>query len=476
MKSRELAWTVGVAAVGLAIASIYAWPGYLTWDGVDQLEQARAGQYTDWHPPIMQALWRVFDHVVAGPALVFALQCELFLVGTYALIRRRTRTRWAAGLVALAIFAFPPTLAFFGVVVKDGLMCGALVAGTAGLTSERRGPRIAALVCFAFAAAVRHNGLAAVIPLVCWLSPWPASGSWWRRRLVGCLVGFAVCAAGWASNRALGPRQAHIFESVIVPMDLVGIVCDGPDLSDAEVRELLAPLHVVPEHDLRGHACELSDPYGYWEPLIRGPGRFIDEAVTPEQFDTLRGVWWHAIRSHPVAYLWERLTSFRWLMGLTDARWDAVTTGDTERATFVNTGRTWRGRPGVQMWLSRRIAKFARHSVLFRPYLYVVLSLGLLVVRRRDAVITALQLSSLGYLGLLVFVSPGADIRYAQWTMLAVTLAVALHLLALARARLGKQPPGSGVRGGADTRDVEGEQRAVADDHGAVDRDVTDVA
>jgi len=43
-------WLVGV---------IYAYPGMMSMDSLDQLSEARAAYYTDGHPPAMAALWRL---------------------------------------------------------------------------------------------------------------------------------------------------------------------------------------------------------------------------------------------------------------------------------------------------------------------------------------------------------------------------------------------------------------------------------
>jgi hypothetical protein len=85
----ELVRTLAVLATGLVVVSIYAFPGFMAWDSVEQLAQARAGQLTDWHPPLMSAIWGVLDRIVPGAAAMFVLQNSLFLVGLHALLRRR---------------------------------------------------------------------------------------------------------------------------------------------------------------------------------------------------------------------------------------------------------------------------------------------------------------------------------------------------------------------------------------------------
>src|SRR5690242_1074340 len=41
-------------------------PGFMSYDSVEQLLDARTGQYGDWHPPFMALLWRQIDRVIPG--------------------------------------------------------------------------------------------------------------------------------------------------------------------------------------------------------------------------------------------------------------------------------------------------------------------------------------------------------------------------------------------------------------------------
>ena len=52
--ARLTPYAILVAAWALFVA--YAWPGIMTWDSINQLTQARTGDYGNWHPPLMAAL------------------------------------------------------------------------------------------------------------------------------------------------------------------------------------------------------------------------------------------------------------------------------------------------------------------------------------------------------------------------------------------------------------------------------------
>ena len=65
---RVVAAILAVAWAGLAV---YAYPGYLSFDSGWQLREARTGVFSDWHPPVMAAIWSLVDRVVAGPIGMF---------------------------------------------------------------------------------------------------------------------------------------------------------------------------------------------------------------------------------------------------------------------------------------------------------------------------------------------------------------------------------------------------------------------
>lgn len=435
MSSRrvELLRTLGVLVAGLAIVSVYAFPGFMAWDSVDQLGQARAGELTDWHPPLMSALWGLLDRVVPGAATMLVLQCSLFLVGLFVLLRRRLAP-WPAALATLAIFAWPPSLTMMAVIVKDSLMCGTLLVGIAGLTSSRRWPRLVALVAFAVAAGLRYNAIAAVLPLLAWLSPWPARRGPWARRLVGAALAIALTAAAWLGNRALTDTATHPFHYSVAPMDIVGTLTFAPDLSDAEVRELLPGVRFAHPSGLQAQARALYDPELWWGALIQGPDRFFDEPTTPELRDGVRDGWLHLVRAHPGAYLEARLDMMRDLLGFTDGTIAPVYGARHEAGMLRGTGRPEQPRNVVQRWLSQRMVRIGETSLAFRPAAYLALALVLVFLMRRDRLALALLTSALAYCTMLIIVAPAPDYRYVHWPIVAITICLALRLLSTDRA------------------------------------------
>src|SRR5580704_7913213 len=107
-----------ILAGGYAIFALYAYPGYMSWDAMTQLAQARRGIYSDDHPPAMAALWRVLELVINGP-LPMLLACSVpFLIETCYLLRDKLSPR-ASAIVAVLLLWFPPVGTVMAAVYKD---------------------------------------------------------------------------------------------------------------------------------------------------------------------------------------------------------------------------------------------------------------------------------------------------------------------------------------------------------------------
>src|ERR1043166_9005219 len=118
------AWPpLAILVIGWLGFLVYAYPGYMSFDSVWQLREARSGVFTSWHPPAMAMLWRITECVVAGPLGMLILQSVAFLAGAYLLLRRYMPPL-AAAVVASLILWFPPVATTLAVIWKDSQMAG----------------------------------------------------------------------------------------------------------------------------------------------------------------------------------------------------------------------------------------------------------------------------------------------------------------------------------------------------------------
>lgn len=439
--TRVLAWLRAlpprvILGVGWFTFFIHAYPGRMTRDSFDQLRQARTGYFLDDHPPLMQAIVWVTDRVVAGPIGVVMLQGALFLAGAYLVLRRAMRERVAA-VVAVAVLWFPPVVAVMVVMWKDPLLAGALLLGAALLLDERKGARLAGLALAGVAAGVRFNGLAATFAIVILLFVWNHRRGV-KRYALAAAAWVGVTAAAFGVNALLADRQTHFFETTLVD-DVVGTLAfvDG-ERPDAELRPLLAGTRLRLDRDIHAglRRAYRADTMLWY---VVGDDRLFDlpladvEPPPPALRARLLAVWKQVVFDDFGAYLAYRADRFRVVLGLQRAgetTWDEhliVTHDYQDKATIWTYGVSTTTSP-VQGEIDVVLEDLS-HTWLFRPYLYLALTLALLVLARRHAVAAALLLSGLGNELSLFFLAHSPDYRYSHW-MICTTLLAAILLFA----------------------------------------------
>ena len=124
---RQILVLIAACLFGAGVTIAAYWPGFMTWDAIRQYDQTLNGDFDDWHPPMMEWVWRRFLGLTPGPAPMLLLQLALewsglALFGGWALRERRP---WlAAAAVACGFLPFALALTAW----IDG------VAGAAGAT------------------------------------------------------------------------------------------------------------------------------------------------------------------------------------------------------------------------------------------------------------------------------------------------------------------------------------------------------
>ncbi|HEU0036474.1 MAG TPA: hypothetical protein VFQ53_37940 [Kofleriaceae bacterium] len=420
-----------VLAIGYAAFLVYAHPGYMSNDSVVQLLEARSREYSDAHPPIMAAIWSVLDAIVSGPILMLVLQSVLLLGGVYALLRRALGDR-AGAWCAIGLLLFPPVLTPMAVIWKDSQMAAWLVAGVAAMTSERPRTRWIGLAMIAIGTAYRHNAFAASVPIVGLLFAWRPGMRWWKRYAISTVVTIVVVAAAFSTTRLLAVHHQRITPAF---GDIVGVLTYTHERSDDDLRHVLrgTPLHVTT--DIQAHARAIYSPRNYYQ-VSRGPNRLFDDPVTEEHWQNLDRAWREIVTSDLGAYFTFRWSSYRELLGLSDEPlfapvWNLFLEGAHQMAAIRHNAMPSRS----QFYVGHVMAWLAFETPLFRPYLYVVLALLLVIWLCRDRLTFALLASGLLY-ELSYFPAAGApDFRYSHWMIVATCLAAILLVGARLRAR-----------------------------------------
>jgi hypothetical protein len=416
---------------------LYAHPGYMSYDSVAQLLEARSGVFSDGHPPAMAALWRGLDFVVAGPIGILLLQTVTFLGGTYLLLRRFMTSRAAAVCASLVLW-FPPISATMGVIWKDCLMAGFLVLGTALLISDRRWTRILGLVVLAAATATRHNALAMTLPLIALLFVWNPSHRWWKRYPIAIAAWVAVTLSAQTFNGALTDRKTFIWHQSLALYDMVGTLRFAPDIPDSELHTTFAGITVQQTHDLQALARTPFDRKASFPAELWGiTDRFFVRPTTASERDAIVRAWKQIVLGHPQAYATYRWQVFRELVQLTSMdlgspiyRWFVDIQDVDGSAARMRHSATL---SGIQHLLLPGMVR-AGETPLFRVYVYLFASLLLLGFAIRDRVILSVLLSGLSGESALFILTPTTDFRYSSWLIVATMLAVVMLVAKRARA------------------------------------------
>ena len=426
-----LARALPLLAGGLAISLLY-WPGLVTYDGLRQYDQAQSGQFDDWHPPMMEAIWRWLLPLWPGsgsasaPAPMLILQLLLYATGIVALAvwaLRRGRPGLAMAICATTLLPLPAAL--MGEMLKDCLMAGALTAAAGcalvGLDERRRSLRVLAALLIVFAATLRFNAFLAGVPLLlvvagprCWASRW--------RLGLAALAGTVILLAAMpVANRALGAAHSDVELSLVI-FDLGGITHNTgvdvfPDMGHPDAASIVA----------RCYSPVKWDTYSWWvDPLC------------PINFDDVRKVF-HArhlspygylarqIVAHPLAYAQHRLA--HWNLATRFLVRDMVDRPVQRQSAPNEVGFAVSGGP-VLDGLDRTVLDLARGPPGW-PCCYLALALGLMLASGslpNRLAIRMLAGSGLLYgLGYAVF-SVACELRYYLWTMIATALALVLVL------------------------------------------------
>jgi hypothetical protein len=429
-----------ILAAGWTVFVLYAFPGVMTMDSFDQLREGRDWYFTDSHPPAMAALWGIVDRVISGPFGMLLIQGTSFLAGLYLILRHAMSPRRAAAC-ACALLLFPPVLAPMAVIWKDCVMAGCFVLGIAGLLESCKWRRLAGLAALSLATAMRYNAPAATFPLILMLFEWQPGRRWLVRYALAGGAWLAVTGAAFGCNAMLVDQPMHLWQSSLALEDIVGTLAHvEPELPDRELGPLLAPTGVLVDRDYHARLRAKYLPYDF-QPLISGDGHLWDVPLNgstpaPEPVrDAISHAWWVIVTGHPGAYVAYRLEAFEEAIGITHRHVGAM---------VVPHGVQYAGmldHMGLANYASRftviaeRVTMYlAKHTRLFRPHAYLLLSLGLLVLCRRHREVAAILLSGLALELSLLPLVPTPDYRYSHWMVTCACLSLVMLLARRARA------------------------------------------
>ncbi len=427
-----------IVASSFALTILVFYPGYITVDARYVYAEARAWHFGDWQSPAMGLLWRLIDPLAPGALSMFLLTATLYWLsfGLLAFIALR-RSPWLGLLTPLLAFA-PPAFVFTGMIWRDvqfaviWLLAAVLAFAAAEFAARfRLGLQPLALGLVAYGVLLRPNAVIAA-PLLAAYAASPARFTLKRTALL-YLPAAAVFAAlvPLVYYGLLGAQRQNPLHSILV-FDLGGITHFSaenqfPVQWSAEETALLKTTCYDPARwDTFWH----MPPCPFVMHRLERPDDLI--------FGTPRvtHAWWHALITHPFAYLEHRAT-FMWQFL---ARSNLVLPVWDWSAPDSRYGHSPYFRPVL------KLHDALEHSLLFRPgiWLLACVAIGALAwpLRETPSGAFAVAVTACGAVYVMSFFVLGvaADFRYAYWCVLA-TLAAA-PAVALARCERGAGSPG----------------------------------
>jgi len=433
----------------LCVVAFY--PGYVSPDSLRQLAEGRALSFTDWHPPLMAAVWGVLDKLIPGPFGMLLLHNAAFW-GALAVFWRATyRRSFVTGLCLVALGFLPTALALLSTVWKDVGLGASLLLACALLHTARRddskGALLLSMPLMFYGYGVRQNAAPAILPLAVWsgyvalrlFRPARAQAGGLAAAALPFVVGLAyfllLTAAVLTTTRVLaGGHSSYIYQAVLLH-DLAAVS-----------KERGEPL--FPDYLTRGANFSLERAAASYQPyssttVFKAEAAGMRLTEDPAEMAALRAKWLEVVPANKSAYLRHRWGAFR-----------ALTAFGTGEVCFpyLATSRTLDGRE-VNRWRVHQFLRAVfwklRDSFFFRGFLFLLASLALLCLSvggrlRGDLeTVCAMSLSGLLYGAGYFFYATSCDFRFMWWTALASLVGTCLLILyAVERRRAGHSQAG----------------------------------
>jgi hypothetical protein len=422
---------VGLGLTAILLSLVF-WPGSIDADTLGELQEVATGKYTDWHIPVLEALWRIpYLLGIRGPGWLLPVGLFTLLAGFYLILRCRL-SRPVSTVLAIACCLFPPVLTWAVHVGADAWFAASIITsfGLAARCFRTKGwsrtISVVGSVWFAaIALAARHNAVPAVLVVMIVLSALALDGVDVRYRkltvfALGAIatLGLYVVEAGvqWAT----GTESTHPAQSAMV--------YDLAQLSKEEHRVLL-PRSVDPGQSLS--ALEAGTTVRQIDGLLfvaDPPVRFPVEGAT---YSDLKSAWERAILHNPAGYLSERLRLGLWMLSIGHPSYWLF----SPPHSFAQYSPKYHT---IDNWGYDYLSVFTfgpgseTGDQLYDGWIYAAISvLGAVILLRRRAterVVGAMCVALLIYLFVLEFSGPGELYRYV-YPLVAAGTVVAVVLL-----------------------------------------------
>jgi len=465
---RSAALVLSICLAGFILSLVLNYPGFMSYDSVQQLLEARAGVYSDLHPPFLAFLWHLTDRIVPGPFGILIVETALVWCGTYLIsLFWFSDAHPILRLAPCLLVFYPPIFGISGVIWTDILMWAflTLAIGMAGAikpvltaTGYRCIAKFALGSMFLFAALLcRHNALIAVMPLVALGVVRGLGADRSPRRLVaGSVIGGLAFAAmlfgATLVNNALTSHRALTWH-LCAFFDIAGVIHGLPDADEQKAIYDRLPAQVRGSGSLENliHTYspdnvetlfQLEHPAFRPEPFTRAqPNIIVGESdLSAQDQRALMNLWLETVFHHPLAWLRHRISVFQAITGFRFHH-------ELSTMVFMHPN----GYPGwvkhiygyhspelnvFQKGVNWVLAHLSEQTFFWQPWCYLVLTVLLigacLAFRTLERIeIALIAASGLAHEGGLFLFAPGAEFRYSHYMIYTSGLALLLFLKTL---------------------------------------------
>lgn len=411
------------AVFGIVFVTSAYFPGLMSNDSIVQYEQSRTLLFSNWHPAVMAFIWSLTSPFTSGPAPMLIFHQILLWLALYIVQTKLIRPNFPnVKFPWIYSVAFCPwILNFSGVIWKDVGLAFALFFSTAlMLRSPTKGNLLLALAAISYATLVRHNGLAAAIPVAFLISHVYLHGKSILIRIVSSLM--LIVAILGIGNLA----DEKIFQVKETHPESYGMLDDLTYLSFVSKQSLvpeleLSEINACAKAQVGGGADLVGKIFCYKEKYPEKAELLMDE--------DLRDPWFKAIMSNPIDYGKYRLSAWSLLLGNFQSPpfyyWHSGIVPNDYGLQFNYNGVTllvdkyihavaavlpWVFKPITWLWLAG-LALFWNFQLGARP---------------TRAITSTLLFSAILYIVGYIPTTSGMDFRFVYWTALATTVSIIL--------------------------------------------------
>ena len=455
-KSKELVkshWVVFLFAISFVAALLNIlifYPGNLSSDSIWQLEQAVAGRYSDWHPPVMAIIWHYLITLTGkvSSLLIFSISllwASLFMMARVVFIKTGSFRR---SLLPFLLGISPLVLSISGVLWKDvfGAFLILLTIALAetfqvskvGTSATRKFKDyrvvyiVGTILIFISGVSMRHNLII--------ISPFMAAyftkvydinfvkrmniKQWLSLGLNAGILTFFIILGFFSFTKTIDRiwNVEHLYpQNVLYVDDILRVASDDDILSYKDMKEdqrrYLVDLKKVFQSTPLGTSYILSQ-----EARKIKNGDIISSSILSLGDDELKGLWTDTIIRHKNEYISKKIDLYKGFIldGGQYIWYPGVEENDLGVATKFS---------GAQRKLSTYVNFTSRDfGFIFRPYFWILNSVVLFcyVYRKRSSLVEGGQLLSLAGLAYILFYLPfvlAYDYRYIFPSVILISLA-----------------------------------------------------